>query len=323
MPTAFTRWTACLALLTATLFASGAHAAWPDKSVRLILPLAPGGAMDVLGRSLADALGARWNVPVVVENRAGAGGNIGAEQVARAEPDGYTLLLTGDMLVANETLFKGNINYDATRSFAPISIVATAPTVIVVRSASPLQSLQDLRTLATERVVNIGTPGFGNSNHIALTRLQARIDGTLQHIPYKGAGPAVIGVLGGETDAAIVALPAVTSQIESGALRALAVVQDTRSAVVPNTPTVKQAGLDVDAGTGWFGLLAPAGTPDPIIADIQQAVSTVVSAGALHGKLAGLGFEPVGSPSATFVERIARDVQTFPPLLKAANVAVN
>lgn len=323
MPNALSRFTACLAVITVTLLTSTAHAAWPDKPVRLILPLAPGGAMDVLGRSLADALGTRWNVPVVVENRAGAGGNIGAEQVARAAPDGYTLLLTGDMLVANETLFKGKINYDATRSFAPISIVATAPTVIVVRSASSLLSLQDLRQLATERVVNIGTPGFGNSNHIALTRLQARIDGTLQHIPYKGAGPAVIGVLGGETDAAIVALPAVTSQIESGALRALAVVQDTRSAVVPDIPTVKQAGLDVAAGSGWFGLLAPAGTPDPIVADIQHAVSNVVSQGTLRGKLTGLGFEPVGSASATFVERIARDVQTFPPLLKAANVAIN
>ncbi|WP_343720162.1 tripartite tricarboxylate transporter substrate binding protein, partial [Achromobacter dolens] len=242
-----------------------AGAAYPDKPVRLVLPLAPGGAMDVLGRGLAERLGAVWKVPVIVENRAGAGGNIAADQVARAAPDGYTLLLTGDMLVANQTLFKGAINYDPVKSFAPISIVAATPPVIVVRADSPVRDIAGLRDAASRHVLNVGTPGYGNSNHRALTRLQQQVQGTVQHVPYKGAGPAVVALLGGEIDAAIVALPAVSTLIANGQVRALAVLQDNRSATVPQVPTAAQVGLKMDGDTGWFGLLAPAGTPPQVV----------------------------------------------------------
>ncbi|AKP90133.1 Bug family tripartite tricarboxylate transporter substrate binding protein [Achromobacter ruhlandii] len=299
-----------------------ASAGYPDKPVRLVLPLAPGGAMDVLGRGLAERLGALWNVPVIVENRAGAGGNIAADQVARAAPDGYTLLLTGDMLVANQTLFKGNINYDPVKSFAPISIVAATPPVIVVRADSPVRDIAGLRDAASRNVLNVGTPGYGNSNHRALTRLQQQLQGTVQHVPYKGAGPAVVALLGGEIDAAIVALPAVSSLIANGQVRALAVLQDNRSDTVPQVPTAAQVGLKMDGDTGWFGLLAPAGTPPQVVDDVWRAVRQAVTEPDFHARLLAIGFEPIADQPRAFADRIVSDALKFPALLRDSGVAL-
>ena len=190
--------------------------AYPDKPITLLIPYPPGGSADILARPLGAALQKKWNQPVVLEYKPGAGGAIASSQLARARPDGYTLLLTGDMLVANQTLFQGTINYDPVKSFAPISIVAATPPVIVVRADSPVRDIAGLRDAASRHVVNIGTPGYGNSNHRALTRLQQQVQGTVQHVPYKGAGPAVVALLGGEIDAALVALPAVSSLIANG-----------------------------------------------------------------------------------------------------------
>ncbi|MCZ8409129.1 tripartite tricarboxylate transporter substrate binding protein [Achromobacter dolens] len=299
-----------------------AGAAYPDKPVRLVLPLAPGGAMDVLGRGLAERLGALWKVPVIVENRAGAGGNIAADQVARAAPDGYTLLLTGDMLVANQTLFKGAINYDPVKSFAPISIVAATPPVIVVRADSPVRDIAGLRDAASRHVLNVGTPGYGNSNHRALTRLQQQVQGTVQHVPYKGAGPAVVALLGGEIDAAIVALPAVSTLIANGQVRALAVLQDNRSATVPQVPTAAQVGLAMDGDTGWFGLLAPAGTPPQVVDDVWRAVRHAVTEPDFRARLLAIGFEPIADQPRAFADRIVSDALKFPALLRDSGVAL-
>jgi tripartite-type tricarboxylate transporter receptor subunit TctC len=299
-----------------------ASAAFPDKPVRLILPLAPGGAMDVLGRGLAERLGALWNVPIIVENRAGAGGNIAADQVARAAPDGYTLLLTGDMLVANQTLFQGTLNYDPVKSFAPISIVAATPPVIVVRAQSPIQDLAGLRRAASQHVLNVGTPGYGNSNHRALTRLQQQVPGTVQHVPYKGAGPAVVALLGGEIDAAVVALPAVSSLIANGQVRALAVLQDNRSDTVPQVPTAAQVGLKMEGDTGWFGLLAPAGTSPEVVHDVWRAVHQAVTEPDFRARLLAIGFEPIADSPQAFADRIASDADKFPALLRASGVAL-
>lgn len=299
-----------------------ASAAFPDKPVRLVLPLAPGGAMDVLGRGLAERLGALWKVPVIVENRAGAGGNIAADLVARAQPDGYTLLLTGDMLVANQTLFADTINYDPVKSFAPISIVAATPPVIAVRAGSPIKDIAGLRQAAAAGVLNVGTPGYGNSNHRALTRLQAQVPGTVQHVPYKGAGPAVVALLSGEVDAAIVALPAVSSLIANGQVRALAVLQDQRSDTVPDVPTGTEVGLQMDGDTGWFGLLAPAGTSAAVVDDVWQGVHQALNEPDFRARLLAVGFEPIADKPQSFAARIVNDSEKFPALLQATGVAV-
>ena len=322
-PRAWLRHALSAAAFFSIIAAQTAQAAFPDKPVRLVLPLSPGGAMDALGRGLAEQLGAQWNVPVIVENRAGAGGNIASEMVARAEPDGYTLLLTGDMLVANQTLFKNNVNYDAVRSFAPVGIVAVTPPVIVVRADSPIHDIAGLRKLGAERLVNVGTPGYGNSNHLALARLQGLYPDTLLHVPYKGAGPAVVALLAGETDAAIVAVPAAANLIRTGKLRGLAVLQAERSPIIGDVPTAREAGLDLDSGSGWFGMLAPAGTAPEVVQRIGVSVSTALNEPAFRERLRAQGFEAIGGSSADFADRIASDALKFPVLLQQAGVSVN
>lgn len=290
----------------------------PDaRPVRLVLPLAPGGAMDVLGRSLAAELGQRLGTHFVVENRAGAGGNLAHELVAGERPDGHTLLLTSNALVANVTLFEGRVRYDPQRSFAPVSIVASSPAVVVVRSDAPYGSMAALTAQARSSAgITVGTPGFGNGNHLALVKLHRAQGGDWRHIPYKGAGPALVGLLGGETDAAIVALPAAHAHLQAGRLRALAVVQERRSSLAPEVPTLAEAGISIALDSGWFGLLAPAGTPHAVVERVHGAVTAALADQGFRAQLARQGFEPVGGTPQAFAQQLARDVAAFPPLLQ-------
>jgi tripartite-type tricarboxylate transporter receptor subunit TctC len=301
----------------------GAQAAVGEgRSVRLVLPLAPGGAMDVLGRGLANELGQRLGAQFVVENRAGAGGNLAHELVAGEKPDGHTLLLTSNALVANVTLFEGRVRYDPVRSFAPVSIVASSPTVIVVRGDAPARDMAALARQARSAGISVGTPGFGNGNHLALVKLERAQGGDWRHIPYKGAGPALVGLLGGETDVAIVALPAAQAHIQAGRLRALAVVQERRSSIAPDVPTLAEAGITIELENGWFGLLAPAGTPQAVVARVHQAVTGALADPEFRAQLARQGFEPVGSSTQAFARQLDRDVAYFPPLLKSIGARV-
>ena len=317
-------WLRTAAALAALAGSATARAAiGNERNVRLVLPLAPGGAMDVLGRGLANALGPRLGTSFVVENRAGAGGNLAHELVAGEKPDGYTLLLTSNALVANVTLFEGKVRYDPVRSFVPVSIIASSPTVVVVRSDA---TARDIRALAAQARagagISVGTPGFGNGNHLSLVKLQRAQGGDWRHIPYKGAGPALVGLLGGETDAAIVALPAAQAHIQAGRLRALAVVQERRSSLAPEVPTLAEAGISIDLENGWFGLLAPAGTPQAVVDRMQQAISSTLADPEFRTQLARQGFEPVGSSSQAFARQLDRDVAAFPPLLKSIGARV-
>ena len=291
--------------------------------MRLVLPLAPGGAMDVLGRGLAQELGTRLGTAFIVENRAGAGGNIATELVAHEKPDGRTLLLTSNALVANVTLYAGQVRYDPLRSFDPIGMVATTPAVIVVRRDAPFRDLAALRAKARGPGISVGTPGHGNGNHLSLVKLQTAGGGDWQHIPYKGAGPAVVGLLGGETDAAIVALPAVAAQLRGGSLRALAVFEARRNAALPLVPTVAEAGLPIALDAGWFGLLAPAGTPAAVRGRLQQALAATLADPAYRGMLAGQGFDPAGGGATAFAAQLRRDVAEFPVLLERIGARVD
>jgi tripartite-type tricarboxylate transporter receptor subunit TctC len=278
--------------------------------------------MDVLGRGLANELGQRMGAQFVVENRAGAGGNLAHELVAGEKPDGHTLLLTSNALVANVTLFEGRVRYDPVRSFAPVSIVASSPTVIVVRGDAPARDMAALARQARSAGISVGTPGFGNGNHLALVKLERAQGGDWRHIPYKGAGPALVGLLGGETDAAIVALPAAQAHIQAGRLRALAVVQERRSSIAPDVPTLAEAGITIELENGWFGLLAPAGTPQAVVARVHQAVAGALADPEFRAQLARQGFEPVGSTAQAFARQLDRDVAYFPPLLKSIGARV-
>ena len=318
---AWLRTAAALAALAASTTAGAAIV--NDRNVRLVLPLAPGGAMDVLGRGLANALGPRLGASFVVENRAGAGGNLAHELVAGEKPDGHTLLLTSNALVANVTLFEGKVRYDPVRSFVPVSIIASSPTVIVVRSDATARDMAALAAQARSAGgISVGTPGFGNGNHLSLVKLHRAQGGDWRHIPYKGAGPALVGLLGGETDAAIVALPAAQPHIQAGRLRALAVVQERRSSLAPQVPTLAEAGITIDLENGWFGLLAPAGTPQAVVDRVHQAVTSVLADPEFRTQLARQGFEPVGSSAQAFARQLDRDVATFPPLLRSLGARV-
>jgi tripartite-type tricarboxylate transporter receptor subunit TctC len=254
--------------------------------------------MDVLGRGLAAELGQRLGQNFVVENRAGAGGNLAHEFVAGEKPDGATLLLTSNALVANITLFEGKVRYDPIRSFAPVALVAATPAVIVVRAEGGAADVAALARQARGRGASIGTPGFGNGNHLALVKIQRAQGGDWIHVPYKGAGPAVTGLLGGETDAAIVALPAVASQIQAGKLRALAVLQDQRSAIAPQVPTLTEAGVSIQHDIGWFGLLAPAGTPGATVQRIHRATVDALADERFRAILSKQGLRDPGQHAA-------------------------
>ncbi len=309
------------ALAGAATLATPALAA---QTARLVLPLAPGGAMDALGRPLAQELGKRLGLSFIVDNRAGAGGNIATEYVAGEKADGHTLLLTSNAFVVNTTLYEGRVHYDPVRSFAPVSIVATSPAVIVVRADGAVPDLAALLRLARQRGVTVGTPGIGNGNHLSLVKMQQAVaDGELRHIPYKGAGPAVVALLGGEIDAAIVALPAVSAQLEGGKLRAVAVLQERRSSIAPQVPTLAQAGLAISLDEGWFGLLAPAGTPPATVARLQKAVADAVADPHFRGLLRQQGFEPVASSTQAFAAQIRTDVERFPPLIRRIGARID
>lgn len=297
-------------------------AAGADRPVRLVLPLAPGGAMDALGRGLANALGPRLASAFVVENRAGAGGNLAHELVAGERPDGRTLLLTSNALVANVTLFEGRVRYDPVRSFAPVSIVASSPTVVVVREDAPVRGMETLAAKARGDGIDVGTPGFGNGNHLTLVKLQRSQGGDWRHIPYKGAGPALLGLLAGETDAAIVALPAAQPHLRAGKLRALAVVQAQRSGILPDAPTLAESGIHIALENGWFGLLAPAGVAPGVVDRVHRAVAGALEDPAFREQLARQGFEPVGSTPQAFARQLERDVAYFPPLLRSIGATV-
>ncbi|MFJ1300740.1 Bug family tripartite tricarboxylate transporter substrate binding protein [Pseudomonadota bacterium AL_CKDN230030165-1A_HGKHYDSX7] len=291
-----------------------AHA---SSATRLVVPLAPGGAMDLLGRYLGDVLAPVWQTSLVVENRPGAGGNIAYGYVAGAPADGGTLLLSGSALVANMTLMPGMGNYDPIESFTPIGLVATSPLVIVVRGESPVRTLADLVTQARGSGVNVGTPGFGNEPHLALLKIGRAQGGQWRSIPYKGAGPATVGALAGETDAAIVALPGVLSHLASGKLRALAVVQARRTAVAPQVPSLVEAGTEIPFSPSWFGLLAPAGTPADVVARLTSGLQEVAARADFQARLTALGFELTDSSQAAFQRQLRSDVDTMPGFLKA------
>ena len=267
------RWLAASALAIA--LAGPAQAAWPERPITLIIPASPGGTTDIAARLIADKLAARLGQQVIVENRAGAAGIIGAQALARAKPDGYTLLMgnIGPNAI-NYALYR-TLPYQAA-DFAPVTRVISVPNVLVVNAASPVRNVADLLADARREPgrISFGSSGSGQSPHLSaeLFKQRAGIQGT--HVPYKGAGPAVAALLGQQFTFMIDNLPSSMPYIQSGKLRALAVTSDQRLAELPDVPTMAEAGVKNMVVTAWFGLVAPAGTPRPII-DTLYALSLI------------------------------------------------
>src|SRR5512138_3355115 len=262
--TKMARWLALL--FSAFCICAAAQDNYPSRPVRFILPFPPGGGTDILGRLIAERLSAGLGQPVVTENRGGAGGNVGAEAAAHSAPDGYTIVLVAPSLAISPSLYS-KLAYDPVKDFAPVSLVATVPNVMITHPSVPAKTLSEFIALAKTKpgAMNFGSGGSGTSNHLAgeLFNLEAGVK--LVHVPYKGVNLAMNDVVAGQVQMVVIGLPAALPFIKSGRLRALCVINPTRLAAIPDVPTAAEAGLPNYEVTTWYGILAPAGTPKPVV----------------------------------------------------------
>ena len=307
-----------LALLPACRTAS-AQASYPDKPIRLIVPFAPGGNADLTGRLFAEALAKRLGQPVVVENRGGAGGAIGSEQLAKAAPDGYTLGLgsTGTYLVSPR--MTGGTPPYTLASFAPVALLNTSSMVIEVNAQNPIKDWAGFLgyVRANPGKLTIGHPGNGSTNHLALLRLQKALGISFNIVPYKSMGPALADLLSGQIDAAIDQIPASIGHIRSGKLLPIVVTSARRASQLPDTPTLQQSGVsEFDAATPLF-LMAPAGTPDAIVSKLNAAVVDAIADPALREKMAGLGAETEAVTPAALTAFLQKEDAAIAELAKS------
>jgi len=300
-----------IAALCAAMLVLGAGAAlaqkYPDKPVRLIVPFAPGGGTDVLARFISVKLTENLGVSVFIENRGGAGGTIGTEIAARSAADGYTILFTSASHSFNTSLYT-KLGYDAVKDFAPITLVAMVPHLLVVHPSLPVKNVKELIALARQRPGEVfyGSGGAGSSVHLAavLFLITAKVEMT--HVPYKGGGPAMIGVMAGEASVMFPTMQSVMPHVKSGRLHALAISTTTRSPAVPRIPTIAESGVPGYDATGWYGILAPAGTPQSVIDRLNAETVKSVNAPELKDRLASEGAIAVGNTPAQF-DKFIRD----------------
>ncbi|MES2979942.1 MAG: tripartite tricarboxylate transporter substrate binding protein [Pseudomonadota bacterium] len=317
---------AALVALALGLLAPHAHsqqAPWPDKPIRWIVPTAPGGPTDMVARLLGEKVGQALGQPIVIENRAGAGHAIGTEAVARAAPDGYTFGMVTTPHAVNPALVK-KLAYDTLKDFEPVSWVTSLPLVLVVNADLPVRSVRDLVEMANARpgTLNMASPGNGTGPHLAgeLFRQTTRIK--VAHIPYKGGAQATTAVLTGEAtfyfDSPASALP----HVKAGKLRALAVTSTRRSTAAPDVPTMAEAGYPAVEFNGWNAMIAPAGTPRPIVARMQAEVAKVLAQPGIRERLDAVGFEAVGSSGAEFATLLQKDIAKWAVVVKESGMAV-
>jgi tripartite-type tricarboxylate transporter receptor subunit TctC len=267
---------------------------YPRKAVRVIAPFAPGGATDLLARLVSQKLSERWGQSVIVDNRTGAGGHIGAELAARSPPDGYTLLVAGAPHAIGVSLYR-KLNYDLAKDLAPISNLATYPSAIVVHPSLPVKSVKDLVALAKSRPgqLNFGSAGSGSPNHLALELFKTMAKVTMIHVPYKGGSGQMIGdLLAGQVQLASMGLPPAMPHIKAGKLRVIAVTGAKRSPLLPDAPTVAEGGLPGFDVTSWYAMFGPAGVPREVIGKVNADIAALLAAPDVRERLASGGAEP-------------------------------
>lgn len=294
------------------------------RPIRFIVPYVPGGGVDFVGRTVAQKLAETWNHAVVVENRPGAGTNIGSELVARAAPDGHTLLVGGVPNTANMTLIR-KMPYDVVKDFTPVCRMTTAPNVLVVHPSVPARSVKELIALAKAHrgELTFASAGVGSSNHLSgeLFRIMAGID--IVHVPYKGGGAAVTDLLAGQVSMYFGTTPSSMPFVRAGRLRALAVTSAQRSAVVPDVPTIAESGLPGFEQSAWHGLLAPAGTPPAIIGKLNDEIVRILRLPEIADRLAAQGVDVIASSPAEFAAFIRQDVAEYAKLVKTAGIRID
>jgi tripartite-type tricarboxylate transporter receptor subunit TctC len=309
-----------LAAPSATLAQSGGDT-YPNRPVRFILPFPPGGGTDILGRLIAEKLSAALGQPVVIESRGGAGGNVGAEAAARSAPDGYTILLAAPSLAISVSLYS-KLNYDVLKDLAPIALVAAVPNVMVTHPSVKAQNLAEFIALAKSQPgkMNFGSGGSGTSNHLAGELFNNVAGVKLVHVPYKGVNLAMNDVLAGNVQLVVMGIPAAAPHIKAGKLRALGLLAKERSASLPDVPTVAEAGLANFEVTTWYGVLAPAGTPRPVINRLNTELVRIMHSPDLKDRLAALATDPLTSTPDEFGEFIRQEIVKWGRVVRDAGL---
>ena len=308
----------------ALCFATSAQAqGYPDRPIRLIAPFPAGGLADVLARAVGDEMSKSLGQPVIVENRAGAGGNTGADAVAKSAPDGYTLLMSSaGILTANQFLY-AKMPFDAETAFVPVSNVASMSMLVVVNPKVEAKTLKEFVALAKAQPgkINFGSPGIGTTGHLGLAMLMHAAGVKITHVPYRGAAPAVTDLLAGQIDGVVDNPPTVIAHIQSGKLRPLAVAARERMALLPDVPTAAEQGVSNYEASSWFGVAAPAGTPPAIVARLHQAIAAAVRTPAMQERFGKSGARLLGNSPQDFAAQIRVERASWGEIIKAANIA--
>jgi tripartite-type tricarboxylate transporter receptor subunit TctC len=296
---------------------------YPVRPIRLVVPLAAGGGVDtsarLVGQKLAEVLGQQ----VVIENRPGAGGTIATEMVARAAPDGYTLVMASPSHAITASLYK--LAFDPVKDFAPITLAVIAPYVIVVHPSLPVRSVKDLLAFAKTRPNELlwSSSGNGSAPHLALELLEMMTGVKIMHVPYKGSGPGITDLIAGRVSVTASSIPSVMSHVNAGRLRALAVASRTRSQIVPQLPTVAETGIPGYEIDVWHGMMAPAGTPREIIARLHAETAKIITQRDVRERMLAVGLEPVGDPPDQFAAYVRAEVAKWAKVIQQADIRVD
>lgn len=316
-----------LALLAAALVLPGAasaqaDSAWPAKPIKWVVPFPPGGAMDVIARTLGEKGARELGQPVVVENRPGAGGNIGADYVAKQPADGYTIMIASIGMATNKALYP-KLTYDPVKDFAPISLLAVVPNVLVVNaSKSTDRTVKDVMARARREPgrLTYASAGNGTSIHLAGELFSAMAGAQITHIPYKGSGPAVTDMLGGQVDLMFDSITSARPHIQSGKLRALGVTTARRSSALPEVPTIAEAGLPGYEVSPWFAVFARAGTPPAVVARLNQVLNDAMKQPDTLRKLESVGAEPIGSTPQELATHLGQELDRWSRLIQQRDI---
>ena len=298
--------------------------AYPSKAIRFIVPFAPGGGNDILGRVVAQKLNQSFGVPVVVDNRPGAGGTLGTDLTAKSQPDGYTILINNLSVAVNVTLYS-KLPFDPLKDLQTISLVGRQPNILVVHPTLPAKSWKELQALAKQRPgqLSFSSGGVGSSSHLAgeLLKVVAGID--MVHVPYKGMGPALIDLISGQVQLAMATLASALPHIRSQRMRPLAVSTATRVAVVPDVPTLQEAGLRAYEHSTWYGLFVPAATPRPVVDRLNESVRKIVASDDVKQKFSPQGVEPASNSPEEFRAYLTAEIAKWAKVVRSAGLRAN
>ena len=314
-----------IALFAAACIAAPALAqTWPDKSIRIVVPFSPGGIADNSARAIAEKLGGRLGQPVVIENKPGAAGNIGAELVAKSAPDGYTLLLGYDGTIVINPHIYAKPGFDVLRDFAPVTKLGDAGVLVVAHPSVPVKDLKELIAAGKAKpgTFSYGSAGTGSSAHLACEMLSQRTGAGLVHVPYKGGGQAIADVVGGQIPLACTAVAGAIQFMRSGRLKGLGLSSAKRAGSAPEVPTFIESGLPGFVVDSWVGLLAPAKTPRALVERLQSDVAAVLQAPDVRERYAVLGIDPVGNKPDEYAAQIRADLERWGPVVKQAGIKI-